>query len=458
MAKYFAVCVFVCSSLLAFSQSDFNGQWKSSVLGMDVYIKITDQLLLTIPTQGVLDEKATNFEIDSDKIDFYFRKFSATFIGELKNDTISGKWKQAGREFHMDFVRNEDLIEIKRSQEPLQDINYVSEEVTFPSSGEEGFLIAGTLTKPQGTGPFPAIVLVSGSGPQNRNSEFYNHRPFLILADFFTRSGYAVLRYDDRGIGKSKGYFAKVTTMDLAMDTDGAIEYLSKRDDIIESKMGIMGHSEGGMIAPIVASQNEKVDFIVLLAGPGQPVKDLMLYQLNRQYARMQGFSMEGVREAESFNEAMIDLLIQDVPNDKIVDDLRQLTSSFYYSLSEKDQMIVAPSEQQLYFQTAPGMMNAYMRYFLAFNPEDYLTKVKVPTLALNGKKDIQVTYKENIDGIKNAYKSSGHQKLLKCITYKNLNHLFQTSETGEGDEYFTNEETFNPKAMEDILKWLNNL
>lgn len=458
MVRFIIFLCFLLSNTLAYSQSSFTGQWKAKIVGIDMYININENLLLTIPVQGILDKKATNFEVSDNKIDFYYQAYAATFVGQLTNDTIVGLWKQAGQTHDVSFVRTEEVIEINRSQEPLAEINYVSEDVKFESSGEDKYLMAGTITKPQGEGPFPAIVLVSGSGPQNRNSEFFNHRPFLILADYFTRNGYLVLRYDDRGIGESKGYFAKVTTKDLADDTNGAIEFLNERSDVDVSKLGIMGHSEGGMIAPIVASQNPHVDYIVLIAGPGVPVRNLMEYQLNHQYELLEGLSKEGLASGKEFNKKMIDLVIQDKPNDKIVDELRQLTSKFYYDLTKEEQKLLAPSEQRFYFQIAPSMMNQYMKYFLAFEPHDYLIQVKVPTLAINGKKDIQVRWKDNIQGIEDAFEESGQEKMLTTKTYKNLNHLFQTSKTGEGDEYFINEETFNQKAMEDILNWLNKL
>ncbi len=458
MAKFSLFLIALLSSFWAFSQDQFQGQWKGEVIGLDMYINISEELLLTIPAQGVLNKEATNFEISGNRLDFYYQAYAASFIGELANDTITGEWKQSGQTFDVQLIKTDEVFEIKRSQEPLAEINYLSEDVNFDSSGEDKFLMAGTITKPKGDGPFPAIVLVSGSGPQNRNSEIFNHRPFLILADFFTRNGYLVLRYDDRGIGESKGYFAKVTTADLADDTDGAIEYLNKRDDVDKSRIGIMGHSEGGMIAPMVASDNENVDFIVLLAGPGDKVKNLMKFQLNRQYEMMDGLSDEGVEAAKEFNNNMIELVASGKPNDELVDELRQFTSNFYYKLTEEDQKLIAPSEQRFYFQIAPSMLNGYMKYFLAFEPKEYLTKVTVPTLAMNGKKDVQVTWKENINAIKESYNESGQKDKLTIKTYKHLNHLFQTSETGEGSEYFTNEETFNEKAMNDMLEWLNKL
>lgn len=458
MARLSAFLLFFFSCLSLYSQTDISGQWKAEVQGLQVYINVGDQLTLTIPAQGILDKKATNFEVSETRLDFYFQSFGATYIGEIKTDTIVGEWKQAGRVFTTNFVRNEDVLEIKRSQEPLQEITYVSEDVRFKSAGEDEYMLAGTITKPQGDGPFPAIVLVSGSGPQNRNSEIFNHKPFLIIADYFSRRGYMVLRYDDRGVGESKGYFAKVTTKDLAEDTDGAIKFLMERDDVDKNKLGILGHSEGGMIAPMVASENSDVDFIILAAAPGEDVKNLMIFQLTRQFEKIDGISEEGMASINKFYTDLINLVIKDVPNDALVDDMRQLTSGFYYGLSESDQKLVAPSEERFYFQVAPSMMSPYMRYFLRFQPEQYLTKVTIPTLALNGEKDVQVKCKENITAIKSAFKKSGQKKNLKVKTYKHMNHLFQTSETGEGSEYFTNEETFNEGVLEDILKWLSKI
>ena len=443
--------------LLAFSQQDINGQWKTSIQGLDLYLTIDSELYLTIPAQGILKEKADNYENSARQIDFYFKKYRATFVGTLANDTLAGTWTQSGRAMELDFVRSEESIEITRTQEPLAEITYLEEEVTFKSVGEDEFVLSGTITMPKGDGPFPAIVLVSGSGPQLRDSDIFNHKPFLILADYFSRRGYMVLRYDDRGVGKSKGYFAKATSMDFADDTEGAIEYLMTREDVAKDKVGIMGHSEGGLIAPIVASRNTNVDYIVLLAGPGQEISDLFEYQLNSSYETRSGFSEESLKKARRYNKETIKLLGQDLPNDKVVDEYRQLTTAFYLSLSPEEQKMLAPDEQKFYFAMAPSMLTKWMRYFLGFKPHDYLTKVTVPTLALNGKKDVQVLWKENIKAIKTAYKESGN-KQLKVKTYKNLNHLFQTSETGAGSEYFTNSETFNEEAMKDVWKWLEAL
>jgi len=303
MPRFILFTFLLFSGLLAFSQEDISGQWKTSINGVDIYVNIDSDLYVTIPAGGIFKVKADNYENSKSQVDFYFKNYGITYVGKVVNDTIDGNWSQGGANSSVKFVRNEDNIEIVRTQEPLAEITYVEEEVNFASVGTDEFLMAGTITKPKGDGPFPAVVLVSGSGPQDRNSEIFKHKPFLILADYYSRRGYLVLRYDDRGIGESKGYFAKATTMDLADDTEGAIEYLMTRQDVQKDKVGIMGHSEGGMIAPIVASRNSNVDFLVLLAGPGEDIRDLFGYQLNRTYELRKGFSEDAVLKAKEYTE-----------------------------------------------------------------------------------------------------------------------------------------------------------
>lgn len=433
----------------------WDGQWKTSFSGLDIYITIEegDGVYLTIPAQGILDEKASYFEIEGSRMDFHYQNYGATFYGNLENETIDGKWSQGGKETNMKFKPSQEDLSFDRPQEPQGPFTYKSEEVDILQ--EKGNIrIGGTLTIPEGSGPFPAVVLISGSGPQNRDSEIFSHKPFLVIADFLTNQGYAVLRYDDRGVGESTGTFAQATSEDFSHDAEAALEYLRGREDINKDQVGFIGHSEGGMIAPMVAARNKNVAFLVLLAGPGTPIDELMTYQLNHVKGQY-NLSKEGEKSYSSMVTKLINLLKRDVPNDQIIDQVEATTNMFYRNLSVEDQEKMGPSEKAFYFKFAPSFLNPWMRYFLRYKPADNLQKVQVPVLAMNGKKDRQVLAKANTKAIKKALKVGGN-KNFKIKKFGKLNHLFQTSKTGEGSEYAIITETFSPKALEYMHKWLD--
>lgn len=437
------------------SAQTWNGQWKATLNGLDIYLTIeeADGVYLTIPAQGLFDDKASYYEIEGDRLDFHFQKYGATFYGNLSNEKINGTWAQSGQEKTLTFKPSEEDLAYDRPQEPKGPFAYKSEDVEIKQEKDD-ITLAGTLTYPDGEGPFPAVVLISGSGPQNRNSEIFGHKSFLLIADYLTNRGYAVMRYDDRGVGESTGKFAQATSEDLSYDAEAVFEYLRTRDNIRKDQVGYIGHSEGGMIAPMVAARNQNVAFLVLLAGPGTPIDELMIYQLKHTKGQF-GLSKKGEEAYEEMVTKIINLLKQDKPNDQIVDELEGTTNMFYRNLSEDDQEKMGPSEKAFYFKFAPGLLNVWMRYFLKYDPSEYLSKVTVPVLAMNGKKDRQVLAKPNTKAIKKALKSGGN-KNVKIKRFRKLNHLFQTSKTGEGSEYAIISETFNPKALEYMHKWLD--
>lgn len=447
--------VFILLPFLSFSQSDWEGKWKTSFKGLDIYLDIETEptaVLITIPAQGIEKYKADNAEISDSHIDFYFQKFGASFYGDRSENEISGTWKQNNSENPMVFTPFDGEITLNRPQEPKGPFDYDIEDVVFMNKKDK-IALSGTVTKPKGDGPFPAFILVSGSGPQTRDSDLFKHKPFKVLADYFTNRGYVVLRYDDRGVGESGGNLMGATSEDLSYDAEAAVEYLSKQKYVDQSNIGIMGHSEGGLIAPIVASRNDKVDFIVLLAGPGDLPVNILSAQLKNSY-KDAGISKEGMEKVSPYIDKVLKLLSSDKTNDKIIDDFQGESNFLYRNLDEADQKILGPNEKAFYFQIAPGLLDPWMRYFLQYNPKDYLSKVKVPVLAVNGKKDTQVLAKENLKAIKKAVKSGGN-KNVKTKKFGKLNHLFQTSKTGKGFEYPVIEETFSPKAMNYIYKWL---
>jgi len=341
---------------------------------------------------------------------------------------------------------------IKRPQEPSKPYSYYTEEITFKNN-QANIILAGTLTLPSAAENYPVVILISGSGAQNRDEEISGHKPFLIIADHLTKCGIAVLRYDDRGVGKSTGNFKAATTADFASDVASAIEYLKTRKEIDRNNIGLIGHSEGGMIAPMVASNSKDVSFIVLLAGPGIKIRKVMLMQ------------QELIAKADGVSESDIAKYILPLHKEAY----RMISISTDSRKLKKD---LASLIKEMYDNTPPGLIPSNMtkeevistqsdkwssewfRNFLSYDPSPVLEKVTCPVLAINGEKDLQVTPRENLSGISDALKRGGNTS----VTVKelpNLNHLFQNCETGSPEEYAAIEQTFSPVALKEISDWI---
>lgn len=373
-----------------------------------------------------------------------------------ETEGLSGTFKQGGGAFPLNLSREEVKKEDKkpepRPQDPT-DFPYEQEEVNF-NVPQGGHTMTGTLTIPSDGNFEQVVVLISGSGPQNRNEELLNHRPFLVLSDHLTRQGIAVLRYDDRGVGESTGDYGTATSRDFANDAAAAVAYLASRSDMKDKKIGLAGHSEGGMIAPMVASENETVDFIALLAGPGIPIPELMLLQTDK-IAEANGGSEEE-REANKRASAKAFSLVKEHANAS-KEELAKILTSFL-----EEEFATMPEEQKneigdkgLFIQQQiKTLLSPWFRYFLSFEPDDYLSKVHCPVLAVNGELDLQVTSKENLKGIQKSLEKAGNRQVT-IHEFKQLNHLFQTATTGSPSEYGEIAETWNPEALSFISDWI---
>lgn len=367
-------------------------------------------------------------------------KLGMNYVGFLKNPNyIEGKFTQRGMSFPLNLEKGS--FKINRPQEPQPPFNYKTEDVTFENK-EAKIKLAGTLTLPNGNGNFPAIVLVSGSGPQNRNEELFGHKPFLLLADYLTKNGYAVLRYDDRGVAESEGDFDSATVFDFAKDAKSAIEYLKSRKEINPKKIGILGHSEGGDVAQIIASEDSLLDFIVLMAGPGLKGTEGLSLQ-KEALLRAENVSEAEIANGLKLNTDLYDAVLNNKNKNEREIAVRQLFEKHFRGVLKGKEL-----EAQV-----KSVSSDWMYESLKFNPHDYLVKIKCKVLALNGTKDLQVTSKENLAGIS---KGLSHNKNVKIISYEGLNHLFQPAETGLLDEYGEIETTMKPKVLEDITNWLN--
>ncbi len=341
-------------------------------------------------------------------------------------------------------------VTYNRPQEPKPPYPYREEEVTFRNEAE-GFELAGTLTLPDGPGPFPAVVLITGSGQQDRDETVFHHKPFKVIADHLTRNGIAVLRYDDRGVGGSKGNLTAATSLSFAGDAEAAVIFLGGRPEIDPGKIGLAGHSEGGFIAPIVASRNSSIAFVISLAGPGVTGYDAIIQQ-NIDFFRVSGMSEEA-----------------------LADQLHMLKNIFGFVIAEEDQRAAAKKAMEWYnkeldakgvtaeerreqmwtfVQALVQTNNPWWKYFLSTDPAQFWSSVKCPVLALNGEKDIQINHAQNLPAIKSAVKKGGNRK-VKTVALPGLNHLFQHAETGAITEYQTIEETFSPEVLGMMSSWI---
>lgn len=340
---------------------------------------------------------------------------------------------------------------VRRPQEPTKPYPYYSEDITFQNT-EANILLSGTLTLPKKDGIFPVVILITGSGPQNRDEEILGHKPFLVISDHLTKNGIGVLRYDDRGVGQSEGDFGTATSADFATDVESAIAYLKTRREIDKKKIGLVGHSEGGLIAPLVASRSKEVGFIVLLAGPGIRGDKLLLLQ-QELIARANGISETDIRRSIDNNSRLFEMLVESDDNQKLKTDL---TNSINEML-KNDAITAIPNgmtQEELVSQQVNQLSSPWMQYFMKYDPATTLEKVRCPVLAVNGAKDLQVPSKENLTAIKDALARGGN-KNVTIKEFPGLNHLFQESKTGSPNEYAEIEQTFSPMALGEITKWI---
>lgn len=366
-----------------------------------------------------------------------------SYEGTLNSDnTIKGKLTQNGQSFELNFSREIVNKEVHaRPQEPQKPFSYYTEEVKVENEKDK-ITLAGTLSLPKKEGNFPAVILITGSGPQNRDEEMLGHKPFLVLSDYLVKKGFAVLRMDDRGFGESTGKFKNATTLDFVNDIQAGVAYLKTRNEINKKKIGLIGHSEGGLIAPMVAGNSKDIDFIILLAGPGLRGDKLLLLQKELIEKQMGVAEAEVIKGQEIYRE-VYKLINYSSANDE---KLKQNIENVFKSKSKlKDEM----ANKYITEVTSPWMYN-----FLKLDPAVYLEKVKCPVLVLNGSKDLQVPAEANLEIIKKTLAKSGNKTVTAKIL-PNLNHLFQECQTGSPSEYGEIEQTFSPIALEEISNWL---
>ena len=370
---------------------------------------------------------------------------SGVYAGTLNaaRNTMTGKWSQNQDSVALEFKRSDDVLALRRPQNPTKPYPYKEEEVQF-SSAKGNAMLSGTLTIPQGAGPFPVALLVAGSGPQNRDEAIAGHSPYHVLSDYLTRKGVAVLRYDKRGIGKSSGDFEAATTEDFAADAEAAVAYLKSRKEIKAGKIGVIGHSEGGLIAPILGSDGTAA-WIVLLAAPAQTGEQIMLEQ-SEAIAGAAGMPQAQVLRSLDFDRQAYAL----VRSEKDSALLEKKLDAMVTSSGIAEGAVPASVQAQIHMLSSP-----WFRYFLDYDPLPALGKVKCPVLALNGERDLQVIAKENLALIQKTLEDAGN-KDVTTRELPQLNHLFQHAESGTPAEYGAIEETISPEVLQIIGDWID--
>jgi pimeloyl-ACP methyl ester carboxylesterase len=441
----------------AVKPSDIDGAWLGTLEAGGARLRLVFHITSTPAglnatldslDQGALAMPASSIVREGQKIRIELKQVNGVFSGTLDKDltTIEGTWTQ-GTPLPLMLKKTSDkdlakeLAPRKRLQDPVKPYPYREVEVSYENTSATGVTLAATLTLPQGIGPFPAVLLITGSGAQDRNEEVFGHRPFLVLADYLTRHGFAVLRADDRGFAKSTGNFASATTADFATDAEAGIAFLKTRPEINPRKIGFIGHSEGGLIAPMVAARNPDVAFIVMMAGPGVP-GDQIIPEQTRLITEAGGGTHEAAEKAAVQQRELLALV-------------RQENGANNAALEKKlREKLGADVTEGQAGATLQRLSSPWMRYFLAYDPAPALRKIKCPVLVINGEKDLQVPPAQNLPLIRKALEEGGN-KHFEVVEMPGLNHLFQTAKSGSPNEYPQIEETVAPAALEKIAAWL---
>jgi len=462
MKKNLIIGLLLISSTWVFSQ-DITGEWNGAlhVQGMQLrlvfHISKTDTAFnatMDSPDQGAKDIPMSKVTFENHLLTIEMSAAGIKYTGKPDSTgvVVVGTFQQGGQSFPLNLSRKSiEKVELKRPQDPQKPYPYYSEEITFKNQ-KENITLAGTLTLPSKDGKFPVVVLITGSGPQNRDEELMGHKPFLILSDYLTRNGIGVLRYDDRGTNASTGNFGTATTFDFATDVESAVSFLKTRKEIDQKNIGLIGHSEGGIIAPIVAVHDQDVSFIVLMAGTAVSGDKLLLLQ-QKSIGNASDLKENTLKEAAEINRGLYDIVLQSTNNNTLK---KQVSDYLKIAVAKSDNKEIPKGmtvddivKQQVAVITSPWMIT-----FIKYDPSIILEKVKCPVLALNGDKDLQVSSKVNLPAIEKALKKGGN-KDVSLVELPGMNHLFQECTTGLPKEYSEIAQTISPVALKTISDWI---
>lgn len=454
--KHSILFLLIWMPLFLWAQSpEVLGSWKGNLnvngaqLSMVYHIKLSEngELKATAdsPAQGAFGMPVSEVSFDQGVLILQMTNMQAVFQGKLENqELIKGVFSQRGTDFDMELRRT---AQVARPQTPKKPLPYKEKNISF-SNKEAGIKLAGTLSLPKGNGPFPVAVLISGSGPQDRNESLFGHKPFFVLSDHLCRNGIAVFRYDDRGTAASKGDFEGATSMDFATDVMAAMDMLKGHKKIAENQIYLIGHSEGGMIAPIVASQRKEVAGIVLMAGPGVSGRETMLSQKKAMEMTM-GYTEAQLEASLAMVDSWYDIIVSEnnfIQRYSKLDAQLKLVPG-YSGSDEADKQ----RRQQVEF-----LSSEWIHYFIKHDPAPVLEKTNCAVLAINGEKDIQVLADIQLPAIQAALEKGGNADVT-IKSYPELNHLFQHAKTGLPMEYGLIDETIAPEVLDEISSWMKS-
>lgn len=430
-----------------------DGRWEGELIRGDTQLEFglnieTDEdgtrATLDSISQAAYGIGVTNLSRDGDTVRFQVPAASVTYEGSLSGDTLTGDWMRPDFETVMvTFERISNVVEgPNRPQTPQAPFPYQVEEVRIENPQAEGVTLAGTLTLPEREGPFPGVVLISGSGPQDRDETVWTHQPFAVLADHLTRQGIAVLRYDDRGFADSTGEFGPATSYDFATDAQAVAAFMRTHPSV--GPVGLAGHSEGGLIAPIVATQDPETAFVILLAGPGTPGHQFVVDQTIA--------NMRAMGEDETLIMQRIEALSDLISISQTSQDQESALAALDASLpQERMDLLLIPSDQKQTFLNT--MARDWYRALVNYDPADWIPNLSQPVLVLQGDMDLQIVAEPNVSGLRTLLADHPDAEI---VVMEGLNHLFQPATTGLMTEYAQIETTFDPDAMMVISDWIN--
>ena len=443
-------------------QQSIDGAWNGSLTIGPQTLRITVRFTtsetglratIDIPQQGATGVQLQNVSYDDSRVymELPAGPGLAVFDGRQVGDSIGGAFTQAGLGGTFFLKRSSQAAAMPK--EPPEPLPYAEEEVTFHNAD---ITLAGTLTLPESGAPHPAVVMITGSGPQNRDEELFGFKPFHLIADHLTRNGIAVLRYDDRGVGGSTGSVSEATTEDFARDVLAAVDFLKNRSDIDPERIGLIGHSEGGIVAPLASSMSDDVAFMVLMAGTSVSGAEILIEQgalimrasgateadMEKQIA-FQKRTFEAIRSGDGWDELAADL------ETRLRESIAEMPDSQRNAITDVDAYIDAQIQAQL-----TALQTPWLRYFLDYDPAVTLRTIDTPILALFGELDLQVPPAQNRGPLEQALRDGNHPDYTVRVLPR-ANHLFITATTGSPTEYATLEKVFVPEFLPLITEWI---
>ena len=390
------------------------------------------------PDQSDKIFSANSIEFAYPDISLEFEQIKCNFKGSFKNAQLVGTWDQAGRSMSLNMVKVKKISTPRRPQTPQAPFPYDEEEVSF-DNGEVH--IVGTLTTPKNLNTFPAVILIPGVGSHERDNTFFGHRPFLVIADFLTRNGIAVLRYDERGTGKSTGERSHATAETFAQDVRNAVAFLRSIPEV--KNIGLIGHSEGGIIASLVAAQDDSLSCIIMMGTPGLNGFEYNL-QFEESLSRAFGATDDEIDKKLDFQKRVLKIIMEEESNDKAAAKIDKLYLELDPSIPENNRR-----------SAIQRFLSPWFKYNITYDPAKTLQKITCPVLALFGEKDMQVPPEGNAEAVKNALMKSGN-KNYEVRIIPGENHYFQTAQTGSPEEYRLIEETISPLVLDLIYNWIH--